>query len=84
MFQGKRPETVIVGFVKSKALSGDYTMNPFHFEHCNITQIVVYNDGLPVGRLLKLTFQKKGILSRGPMLTSFRVLTNGDEMKVLL
>ena len=49
MFQGKRPETVIVGFVKSKALNGDYTTNPFNFELCNIMQIVVYNDGLLVG-----------------------------------
>ena len=33
MFQGKKPERVIVGFVKSKALNGDYTTNPFNFEH---------------------------------------------------
>ena len=49
MFQGKKPERVIVGFIKSKALNGDYTTNPFKFEHCNITQITLYNDGLPVG-----------------------------------
>ena len=33
MFQGRRPETIIIGFVKSKALNGDYTTNPFNFEH---------------------------------------------------
>ena len=49
MFQGKKPERVIVGFLKSKALNGDYTTNPFNFEHRNITQIALYNDGLPVG-----------------------------------
>ena len=61
MFQGKRPEKVIIGFVKSKALNGDYTTNPFNFEHCNITQIVVYNDGLPVGGTpVKTDFSKEG------------------------
>lgn len=57
MFQERRPETVIVGFVKSKALNGDYTTNPFNFENCKIQQIAVYVDGLPVGRNpLKLDF----------------------------
>lgn len=28
LFQGRKPEKVIVGFVKSKALNGDYTTNP--------------------------------------------------------
>ena len=66
MFQGKRPETIIVGFVKSKALNGDYTTNPFNFEHCNITQIVVYNDGLPVGGSpVKTDFSKeRSVVSR--------------------
>ena len=66
MFQGKRPETVIVGFVKSKALNGDYTTNPFNFEHCNITQIIVYNDGLPVGGTpVKTDFSKeRSVVSR--------------------
>jgi hypothetical protein len=49
MFQGKRPEKVIIGFVKSKALNGDYTTNPFNFENCNIRHIALYADGLPVG-----------------------------------
>ena len=60
MFQGKRPEKVIVGFVKSKALNGDYATNPFNFEHCNITQITVYNDGLPIGGTpVKTDFSKE-------------------------
>ena len=41
MFQGKKPERVIVGFVKSKSLNGDYTTNPFNFEHCNIMHIAL-------------------------------------------
>ena len=59
MFQGKKPERVSVGFVKSKALNGDYTTNPFNFEHCNNTQIALYNDGLPVdGNPIKTYFSK--------------------------
>ena len=59
MFQGKKPERVIVGFVKSKALNGDYTTNPFNFKHCNITQIALYNDSLPVGgNPIKTNFSK--------------------------
>ena len=57
MFQGRRPEKVIIGFVKSKAVSGDYTTNPFNFENCAISHIALYADGLPVGgNPLKLDF----------------------------
>lgn len=61
MFQGRRPEKIILGFVKSKALNGDYKTNPFNFENCAIQQIVVYCDGLPAGgNPLKLDFDKTG------------------------
>ena len=59
MFQGRKPEKVIIGFVKSKALNGDYKTNPFNFENCGIQHIAVYSDGLPVGgNPLKLDFTK--------------------------
>ena len=46
--------------MKSKALNGDYTTNPFNFEHCNVIQITVYNDGLPVGGTpVKTDFSKE-------------------------
>ena len=61
LFQGRRPEKVIIGFVKSKALNGDYTTNPFNFENCGIKHIAVYADGVPVGgNPLKLDFDKTG------------------------
>lgn len=57
LFQGKRPNKVVIGFVKSKALNGDYTTNPFNFEHCGIQDLGLYSDGLPVGgQPLKLDF----------------------------
>lgn len=59
MFQGKRPNKVIIGFVKSKAVSGDYKANPFNFENCLIQQIAVFCDGLSVGgNPLKLDFNQ--------------------------
>lgn len=49
MFQGRRPERIVIGFVKSKALNGDLTTNPFNFENCDIKRIAAYADGLPIG-----------------------------------
>lgn len=49
MFQGKRPEKIVIGFVKSTALNGTYTTNPFNVESLGIHQIAVYVDGLPAG-----------------------------------
>jgi hypothetical protein len=49
LFQGRRPDKVIIGFVKSKAINGDYATNPFNFENCGIQHIALYCDGLPVG-----------------------------------
>ena len=61
MFQGRRPNKIILGFVKSKAVNGDYKTNPFNFENCSIQQIAVYCDGLPVGgNPLKLDFDAAG------------------------
>ena len=61
MFLGRRPDKLIIGFVKSRAISGDYHTNPFNFENCAIQQIAVYCDGLPIGgNPLKLDFNSAG------------------------
>lgn len=61
MFQGRRPNQIVIGFVKSRAVSGDYATNPFNFENCSIQQIAVYCDGLAVGgNPLKLDFNPAG------------------------
>ena len=39
LFQGKKPNKVIIGFVKSKALNEDYTTNPYNFENCGIQHL---------------------------------------------
>ena len=61
MCQGRRPNKLIIGFVKSRAINGDYKTNGFNFETCSIQQIAVYCDGLPVGgNPLKLDFDSTG------------------------
>ena len=68
MFQGRRQNKIVLGFVKSRAVSGDYKTNAFNFENCGIQQIAVYNDGLPVERsALKMDFDDAGgtLIMRG-------------------
>ena len=61
MFQGRRPNKLIIGFVKSRAINGDYQTNPFNFQNCSVQQIAVYVDGLPVGgNPLKLDLNPHG------------------------
>ena len=51
------PDRLIVGLVKQKAVNGDYTANPFHFEHFNVTDVGVYVNGESVpSRPLQLDF----------------------------
>lgn len=57
LFQGQKPNKVIIAFVKSSAVSGDYAANPFDFSNCGIQSIALYADGIPVGgNPLKLDF----------------------------
>lgn len=57
MFPGTRPDRLCIVFVSSKAVAGDFTKNPYNFQHFNITQIGLYSDGTPVGNVpMKLTF----------------------------
>lgn len=57
IFQGQKPSRVVIGFVLSKAVSGDYKANPFNFINCGIQSICLYADGIPVGgNPIKLDF----------------------------
>ena len=49
IFQGQKPSRVVIGFVLSKAVSGDYKANPFNFINCGIQSICLYADAIPVG-----------------------------------
>ena len=57
LFSGTRPDRLYIAFVSSQAVAGDFTKNPFNFQHFDISQIALYNDGNPVGNSpIKLTF----------------------------
>lgn len=57
MFSGTRPDRLYVAFVSSQAVAGDFTKNPYNFQHFNITEIALYTDGNPVGNSpIKLNF----------------------------
>ncbi|XP_061170278.1 uncharacterized protein F54H12.2-like [Saccostrea echinata] len=57
MFSGTRPDRMYVAFALSQAVAGDFTKNPYNFQHFNITQIALYSDGNPVGNTpIKLNF----------------------------
>ena len=57
MFSGTRPDHLYVAFVSSQAVAGDFTKNPYNFQHFNITEIALYTDGNPVGNSpIKLNF----------------------------
>ena len=45
MSLGPLPKKVVFGFVNSNAFNGDYTLNPFNFEHFKLTKVSVSIDG---------------------------------------
>lgn len=42
------PKLVVIGFVKAKAFSGDYSNDPFYFDHFNIQMLTLLRDGQPI------------------------------------
>lgn len=45
VFQEDIPESLVVGLVSSRAYSGDYTLNPYNFQHFNCNFAAFYVDG---------------------------------------
>ena len=43
---GQLPRRVFVCFVSNTAFCGDYNLNPFKFEHFNISSLAIYLDGV--------------------------------------
>ena len=57
LFQGQKPDRVVVCFVDSTAVSGQFGKNPFNFQNCGIKHITSFADGMPTsGAPSKLTF----------------------------
>jgi hypothetical protein len=47
LFSNKVPNRILIVFVDARAFDGDYSLNPFHYQHCKITNITLYKDGVP-------------------------------------
>ena len=45
IWQGEVPTRLVVGLVKSQAYNGDYHLNPYHFEHFNVSDIGFFVNG---------------------------------------
>ena len=45
MWQGEVPTHLVVGFVKSQAYNGDFNLNPYHFQHFDVTDIGFFVNG---------------------------------------
>lgn len=57
LFQGQKPDRVVVCFVDSAAVSGQFGKNPFNFQNCGIKHITLFADGMPTsGAPSKLAF----------------------------
>lgn len=48
LYVNEIPDTLIVGMVDSKAYTGDYALNPFNFQHFNLTNLTFYIEGHPL------------------------------------
>ena len=45
IWQGEVPTRLVVGLVKSQGYNGDYHLNPFHFEHFNVSDMGFFVNG---------------------------------------
>lgn len=48
LYVNEIPDTLIVGMVSSDAYTGSYSLNPFHFQHFNLTNLTFYIEGHPL------------------------------------
>jgi hypothetical protein len=46
LYQGHVPSKIIVGLVNSSAFSGNFTKNPFYFQHFDLNRIAFYVDNV--------------------------------------
>ena len=55
----KKPNRIIISFVKSRSVAGDYASSPWNFEGFNLSDINVSVDGIPTyGNPIKVNFDK--------------------------
>lgn len=79
--QGRKPKRLIVGFVNSSAVAGNFTLKPFNFGSYNLRQINVYVDGQPVlGNPINVNFNTvTGIDAVEPLLWMLKSYGKWDK-----
>ena len=50
IWQGEVPTRLVVGMVNSEAVNGSYNLNPYHFQHFDISNIGFFVNGEPTPR----------------------------------
>ena len=79
MFQGNRPNKVVVGFVSSKAAAGDISQNPYNFKHYNVSSLNLLVDGESVGGSAIKTHFNNSSLCVTPFLNMYDTFQNTDD-----
>ena len=79
MFQGNRPNKVVVGFVSSKAAAGDISKNPFNFKHYHVTSINLSVDGESVGGSAIKTHFDNNSLCVTPFMNMYDTFRKADD-----
>ena len=73
IYHGTVPSKLIIGMVSNTGYSGDYSKNPFDFQHMNLNYLEVTVDGQPVpNRALTPNFEK------GDFVSSYLSLLDND------
>ena len=66
IFPKALPDKVVFGLVSQKAVNGDYTVNPFNFQHFNLEAVTMKINGVDIyGSPMKLDFGTNRNYSEG-------------------
>ena len=79
MFQGNRPNKVVVGFVSSKAAAGDISQIPNNFKRYNVSSLKLLVDAESVGESAIKTHFDNSSLCVTPFFSMYDTLQNTDD-----
>ncbi|NJL55647.1 hypothetical protein HC928_10935 [bacterium] len=80
IFNNGYPQRVLCALVQSDAFSGNFTKNPFDFEHFDLTQIEICADGVSVpSRPMTFKFDKEGRQAVTPFLRLYDAVGGSDS-----
>ncbi|XP_041478872.1 uncharacterized protein F54H12.2-like [Lytechinus variegatus] len=77
LFLGQIPQRLIIGCVDNRAFSGNYTLNPYNFQHFDVNYISLYVDGTQVP--FKPLTPEYGLVSGLSSIRSYHTLFSGTD-----